>query len=97
MPTYHGIVKGNVIALPEGVDLVDGQHVEVRVAASANGWADEERVEQLDREEEVQQRLLAAGLITEVRRPDSTEPPGDYIPIEIQGKPLSEIIIEERR
>lgn len=34
MQTYRGVVKGNSIVLLEGVDLPDGQEVEVRVISS---------------------------------------------------------------
>ena len=52
---------------------------------------------QLTSEEEVERILLAEGIITEipVRAPDEEE--GAYQPIEVQGKPLSETIVEERR
>ena len=34
MQTYHGVVKGNGIMHPEGVDLPAGQQVEARVISS---------------------------------------------------------------
>ena len=50
------------------------------------------------KEDQLQQRLFDAGLITEIRKPIT-----DFTPyqnrtlIKVKGKPLSEIIIEERR
>lgn len=49
-------------------------------------------------EEIFKQRLLDAGLIKEIRRP-SRDPSASrpWRPVPIEGKPLSETIIEERR
>ena len=49
-----------------------------------------------DPDERVLQAMLSAGLITEIKRPDRTPTPPRTL-IRIQGKPLSETIIEERR
>jgi hypothetical protein len=49
-----------------------------------------------DPDERVLQEMLKAGLITEIKRPDRTPKPERRL-IPIQGKPLSETIIEERR
>lgn len=47
-------------------------------------------------EEAFLQTLLERGIVTEIRRP--TEPPAwRHPPVPIQGKPLSETIIRERR
>ena len=48
-------------------------------------------------EDEVEQILLAKGIISEIppRVPDDEEE--TFEPIEVPGKPLSETIIEERR
>jgi hypothetical protein len=43
----------------------------------------------------VKQRLLAAGLLSEIKPPPAATP--GRVPIEVQGQPLSELIIEERR
>ncbi|MEX2172556.1 MAG: hypothetical protein WD851_24760 [Pirellulales bacterium] len=53
-------------------------------------------------EEEFKLRLLEAGLIQEIKRPEHhlqelQEAFLSYQPITIRGKPLSETIIEERR
>lgn len=43
------------------------------------------------------QRLLAVGLLSEIKQSLRAAPPGDRTPIRVTGKPLSEMIIEERR
>ena len=96
MQTYRGTVKGNVVVLPEDVELADGQQVEVRVL-SPQGEVPAERPEELDAEEQFLRDLLEAGVISEIKRPGLDEPPGDDSAIEVRGKPLSEMIIEERR
>jgi hypothetical protein len=50
------------------------------------------------REEQFMQSLLEAGLLTEITPPLPPEKwPKNRMPIPIEGKPISEIIIEERR
>jgi hypothetical protein len=49
-----------------------------------------------DPDEHVLQAMLRAGLIGEIKRPDRTHRPPRQL-IRIQGKPISESIIEERR
>lgn len=44
----------------------------------------------------LQKSLFAAGLLREIKSPGRRKI-GDFEPISIQGKPLSETIIEERR
>lgn len=52
--------------------------------------------EQRHAEERFKQKLLEEGLLTEIK--DVTRlPKDDWVPIKVRGKPLSEIIIEERR
>jgi Arc/MetJ-type ribon-helix-helix transcriptional regulator len=47
--------------------------------------------------EEVHQRMLAAGLITELPNRAADIDDADDLPIAIEGEPLSETIIRERR
>ncbi len=48
-------------------------------------------------EDEVEQVLLAKGIISEIPPlAEYTDEDEDFEPIEVQGKPLSETIIEER-
>ena len=51
--------------------------------------------EEEDKRKALHQALRAAGLITQVRQPRTTDTP--HRRIEVQGKPVSETIIEERR
>lgn len=51
-------------------------------------------------EDEFEQHLLAAGVISEVKPPISEEELARfraYRPIEVEGKPVSETLIEDRR
>lgn len=49
-------------------------------------------------EEEFEQKLFELGLFSEVKPPITDfKPYHDRKPIEVKGKPLSEVIIEERR
>jgi len=51
--------------------------------------------DEADKCQALHQALRAAGLITQVRQPRATDTPRRRI--EVQGKPVSETIIEERR
>jgi hypothetical protein len=49
-------------------------------------------------EDELEQRLLKAGLLSEIKPPITDFTPyQNRKPIKVKGKPLSEVIIEERR
>ena len=49
-------------------------------------------------EDEVERALLDAGLLSELRQPpDRTPASGQFEPIAVRGKPVSETIVEERR
>ena len=48
-------------------------------------------------EEEFQAHLLEAGIISDLPKPLAERQQSDFQPITVQGKPLSETIIEERR
>jgi hypothetical protein len=49
-------------------------------------------------EAEVERRLFEAGLLSEIRSPSLDRAPyRDRHPVEVKGKPLSEVITEERR
>lgn len=48
-------------------------------------------------EEEFQAHLLKTGIISELPQPIGERQPSHFQPISVQGKPLSETIIEERR
>jgi hypothetical protein len=92
MATYHGVVRSNVVVLPDDVALADGTRVEVRVSDDVAQGGDERR-----REELFKQELLSAGLLAEIKAPIHSPELGERTLIEVRGKPLSETIIEERR
>jgi hypothetical protein len=48
-------------------------------------------------QEQVKQLLLERGLLKEVRRLPANPGRDDWQPIPLDGKPVSELIIEERR
>ncbi len=92
MPTYYGVVKGNTVVLPENIQLPEGVAVEVRIPTSSVERADESEAEVA-----FMQRLVELGLLTEIRTPDRTQDDQGRTLIQVEGKPLSEMIIEERR
>jgi hypothetical protein len=92
MPPYRGIVKDKVIVLTDRTELPEGAEVEVRPLLPPPATPDERA-----REEAFSRHLLKIGMISSLptREPD---PPGlDRTPIRIDGPPLSQTIIEERR
>jgi hypothetical protein len=88
---YRGIIKHGVVVFPDGVNLPEGTVVEVHAPSVADDWPEPAEPTPVERE------LLAAGLIREIKRPPTSMPNVDRTPIEVKGKPLSEIIIEDRR
>jgi hypothetical protein len=92
MAVYYGVVKGNMVVLSDDAQLPDGTTVEVHTSGLSGDHTD-----QVMPEEEFMQRLVDEGLLTEVRRPDRTNDTKDRRLIQVEGQPLSEMIIEERR
>jgi hypothetical protein len=78
--------------LPEDVHLADGSTVEVHLT-SVPGQVHEPE----DLEERFLERLLEAGLVSEIRPLLRLPPTGDRKPLQVPGRPLSESILEERR
>jgi hypothetical protein len=96
MAVYQGIVKDNVVLLPEEAHLQDGTQVEVKVVSAA--IREHRSPESLETAEEAfEQGLLEKGLILEIKRPSLTESKGDRRPIKVKGKPMSQMVIEDRR
>ncbi|HKP52253.1 MAG TPA: hypothetical protein VJ183_06330 [Chloroflexia bacterium] len=92
MIVYPGTVKGNVIVLPEGVHLEDGTAVEVRALPA------EQQQREQEMEDEFEQHLFEVGLLSEIKPPQPvTLPDGDRTPLKVPGKPLSQMVIEDRR
>src|SRR5438045_2094212 len=98
MTIYHGVVRGTVVQLSEPVGLPDGTEVEVRVITPTGGPSSSEPDnDEAAREDAFERRLLGSGLISHI--PDGELDPAwlDRTPVEIDGPPLSQTIIEERR
>lgn len=87
MQVYEGVVKDRVVVLSEDVRLDEGVRVEVRVHEIGKGTS----------EDLYRQRLVQAGIIKEIKRPGLYVLDGDRTPIRVEGTPLSQTIIEERR
>ncbi len=69
------------------------QELEGRLAAQNTGLTEEEAAEQ-----ETQRLLFESGLLSEIKPPRRLIPSHDqFTPISIEGEPLSETIIRERR
>ena len=90
MSTQELIAEIKKLPLEERRQLLEAlnRSVDEEVIAPAS---DEERLET-----ELLQKMLAEGLITHIPEGISDED-DDFEPIEVEGKPLSETIIEERR
>jgi hypothetical protein len=91
MSAIHGVVRGNVVVLPEDAALPDGLRVEVRPLVPLA------HPDAIEVEGRFKQQLVEMGLLEKVRRPVPIPADVDRRPIEVEGKPLSELIIEERR
>ena len=96
MAFYYGVVKDGVIVLAEDIQLPEGLAVEIHIATPEilqNG--------PLTKEEIFRQGLIAQGLLLAPRPIEPSRPPRvapeDYTPIVVEGEPLSEQIIRERR
>ena len=92
MSTYYGIVQDNVVVLPPGVRLLEGLKVRIQVL-----WPKPRRMQRRSTETEFKQRLLETGVLAEIREPSPSWIREDYTPIQVQGKSLSQMIVEERR
>jgi len=86
MTIYHGVVKDNVVVLNENAQLPGGVAVEIHVSIASSLPDDREL-------------LRTRGLLQDTTTAAPvTLPAGiDRSPIPVQGQPLSEAIIAERR
>ena len=89
---YRGIIRDGAAQLPEDVRLPDGLAVEIRVLTPEVAGE-----EQLSPEEQFKQELLRDGVLSRIARPQPYAPGEDRTLIEVQGEPLSQQIIRERR
>jgi hypothetical protein len=87
MQVYEGIVQDRVVILPDGVQLEEGQRVEIRIPEPGQGSP----------EELFKRRLVEVGLMERIKKPSSPLEDQDRTPIQVKGKPLSEHIIEDRQ
>ncbi|MGI8669585.1 MAG: hypothetical protein ACR2J3_06995 [Aridibacter sp.] len=84
------IIQEKVNALP--MDLQEDVLEYIEKLSVDNRQIQNEEIEQ-----KVAKRLLAKGLISEIPEPLSDEEDADFDLIEIEGEPVSEMIIKERR
>jgi hypothetical protein len=90
MAIYYGVVHDNRVELEGDARLAEGTRVEVRPHPGGDLAADEEVVKA---------RLRAAGLLAPAPVADAADEDEDdaFEPVVVQGEPLSEQIIRERR
>ena len=92
MKVYRGVVRGKQIVLTEPTDLADGTPVEVRVALPLPPTPEERA-----REDAFLRHLLEIGMIHRIP-PKLPDPPDlDRTPVPVEGRPVSETLIEDRR
>lgn len=87
MSTYYGMIKHNTVVFPDLVQLVEGLRVQVKLLP-LQGRSE-------STEEQFERQLLELGLLTEIK--SETTSFAERTPAQIAGKPLSELILEERR
>jgi predicted DNA-binding antitoxin AbrB/MazE fold protein len=92
MLVVRGVVKGRTVLLPDGIQLTEGAEVEVRVRDKRRKYTPSALSEKAFKE-----KLIEIGLLKEWRLPGSAETRTVRTPAEVQGRPLSELIIAERR
>jgi len=90
MSVVYGTVRSNVIVLPEGTQLPEGSTVEIRLTQQ------QPRRHLVVAESAFNQQLLKAGLLSEIRPIVAPTYPAAE-PVAVAGKPLSEIVLEDRR
>jgi hypothetical protein len=92
MLVVRGVVKGRTVLLPDSIQLTEGAEVEVRVRTERRKYTPSAFSEKAFKE-----KLIEIGLLKEWRLPGDAKTRTVRIPAEIQGRPLSELIIAERR
>jgi hypothetical protein len=90
MSVVYGTVRSNVVVLPEGTQLPEGSTVEIRLPRRRSRRRPVVAVSVFN------QQLLKAGLLTEIRPTLAPTYPAAE-PVALPGKPLSEIVFEDRR
>lgn len=92
MLVVRGVVKGRTVLLPDSIQLTEGAEVEVRVRDKRRKHTPSALSEKTFKE-----KLIEIGLLKEWRLPRDDKAMTVRIPAEVQGRPLSELIIAERR
>jgi hypothetical protein len=92
MLVVRGVVKGRTVLLPDSIQLTEGAEVEVRVRDERRKHTPSALSEKAFKE-----KLIEIGLLKEWRLPRDDKAMTVRIPAEVQGRPLSELIIAERR
>lgn len=87
LKTVQGIYRGGAIELLEKIDVREGTKATVTFVEAPYLSSDDEEMELL-------QRWLEQGLISSI--PDQEINEEEFEPIQVLGKPISEIIIEDR-
>jgi len=88
MIKVKGIYEGTYVRLLEPVDLAPDTPVEVLIPEDAAEWGQEQAF---------LKRLMEEGLLAPTRLTPSAREEEPFEPVPIQGAPLSQTIIEERR
>lgn len=92
MLVVRGVVKGRTVVLPDSIQLTEGAEVEVRVDDGRRKHTPSALSEKAFKE-----KLIEIGLLKECRLSGDDQAMTVRIPAEVQGRPLSELIIAERR
>ncbi len=87
MSIYYGMVKHNTVVFPDLVQLAEGLRVQVKLLPP-QGRSESS-------EEQFEQQLLELGLLSEIKSGATSFT--ERTLAQIAGKPLSELILEERR
>ena len=90
MPLYYGVIKDNRVVLDDDVRLADGMRVEVR--PRPGGARDT-----MQAEESVKEQLRAAGVLAPAPTLVEDDEDDDFEPITIEGEPISQMLLRERR
>jgi hypothetical protein len=96
MAVYFGVVKGSRVELEGDAQIADGARVEVRPVALEAQPAGPGTTDTAAAERALLRDLLAAGLLDHMPV-DEAAPDEPFEPVVVQGRPLSEQIIDERR
>jgi predicted DNA-binding antitoxin AbrB/MazE fold protein len=87
--TVEAVYQDGILKPLQVLDLPDNVHVWIQIIPTHGEEA-------MAEENRFKLRLVELGLLQEIRTP-SEVPEGDRTPIQVEGKSLSQTIIEERR